>query len=77
MRKRAIIETIRDPLKNIQQVEHTRHRNLSHRQGYIALVRWCSPMVGRLHEADIPAARAELMSEGVGVKEGDQSVRLS
>jgi hypothetical protein len=28
LRKRAIIETINDQLKNIQQVEHTRHRSL-------------------------------------------------
>ncbi len=27
LRKRAIIETIYDPLKNISQVEHTRHRS--------------------------------------------------
>ena len=28
LRKRAIIETINDPLKTIQQVEHTRHRSV-------------------------------------------------
>ena len=28
LRKRAIIETINDQLKNIQQVEHTRHRSV-------------------------------------------------
>lgn len=28
LRKRAIIETINDPLKNIQQVEHTYHRSV-------------------------------------------------
>ena len=28
LRKRAIIETINDQIKNIQQVEHTRHRSL-------------------------------------------------
>jgi transposase len=28
LRKRAIIETIHDPLKNIQQIEHTRHRSV-------------------------------------------------
>lgn len=28
LRKRAIIETLNDQLKNIQQVEHTRHRSL-------------------------------------------------
>lgn len=28
-RKRAIIETINDELKNIAQIEHTRHRSFS------------------------------------------------
>lgn len=28
LRKRAIIESIHDQLKNIQQVEHTRHRRV-------------------------------------------------
>ena len=28
LRKRAIIETINDQLKNIQQIEHTRHRSV-------------------------------------------------
>ena len=27
LRKRAIIESIVDPLKNISQIEHTRHRS--------------------------------------------------
>lgn len=28
LRKRALIETINDPIKNIQQIEHTRHRSV-------------------------------------------------
>jgi hypothetical protein len=28
LRKRAIIESINDQLKNIQQIEHTRHRSV-------------------------------------------------
>ena len=28
LRQRAIIETINDPIKNIQQIEHIRHRSL-------------------------------------------------
>ena len=28
LRKRAIIETVNDQLKNISQVEHTRHRSV-------------------------------------------------
>ena len=29
LRKRSIIETINDPLKNISQLEHSRHRSLT------------------------------------------------
>jgi len=29
LRKRALIETVNDQLKNISQVEHTRHRSIS------------------------------------------------
>ena len=29
LRKRSIIETINDPLKNISQIEHSRHRSLT------------------------------------------------
>ena len=29
LRKRSIIETINDQLKNISQIEHTRHRSIS------------------------------------------------
>ena len=27
LRKRALIESVNDPLKNIAQIEHTRHRS--------------------------------------------------
>ena len=29
LRKRAMIETVNDPLKNISQIEHTRHRRIA------------------------------------------------
>ena len=29
LRKRVLIETINDPLKNISQIEHTRHRSVT------------------------------------------------
>lgn len=29
LRKRALIETINDQLKNVQQIEHTRHRRMA------------------------------------------------
>ena len=46
LRKRAIIETINDQIKNIQQVEHTRHRSLVNAManGLAALVAYtCQP----------------------------------
>lgn len=29
LRKRAIVETVNDQLKNISQIEHTRHRSIA------------------------------------------------
>jgi hypothetical protein len=29
LRKRALIETVNDQLKNISQIDHTRHRSLT------------------------------------------------
>ena len=36
LRKRALIETVNDQLKNISQVEHTRHRSLWNLLGNVA-----------------------------------------
>jgi hypothetical protein len=36
LRKRALIETVNDRLKNISQVEHTRHRSLWNFPGNVA-----------------------------------------
>ena len=36
LRKRAIIETVNDQLKNISQIEHTRHRSLWNFLGNVA-----------------------------------------
>lgn len=36
LRKRALIETVNDQLKNISQVEHTRHRSLWNFLGNVA-----------------------------------------
>jgi hypothetical protein len=33
--KRSIIETINDPLKNISQLEHSRHRSYHHFMGNV------------------------------------------
>ena len=35
LRKRSIIETINDPLKNISQLEHSRHRSCHHFMGNV------------------------------------------
>ena len=36
LRKRALIETVNDQLKNISQIEHTRHRSLWNFLGNVA-----------------------------------------
>jgi hypothetical protein len=57
LRKRAIIETINDQLKNISQIEHTRHRSVS---GFMlnlvaGLVAYChQPKKPSLHLRDKP-----------------------
>lgn len=43
LRKRAIIETVNDELKNIAQIEHSRHRSVSNflSNGFAALSAYC------------------------------------
>jgi hypothetical protein len=50
LRKRAIIETIHDQLKNIQQVEHTRHRSLVN-----AMVNVLAALVAYTHQPCKPS----------------------
>ena len=50
LRKRAIIETINDQIKNIQQVEHTRHRNLVN-----AMVNILAALVAYTHQPCKPS----------------------
>ena len=50
LRKRAIIETINDPLKNIQQIEHTRHRSLAN-----AMVNVLAALVAYTHQPRKPS----------------------
>ena len=52
LRKRSIIETINDQLKNISQIEHTRHRSLS---GF--LVNMLSGLVAYTHQPNRPAIK--------------------
>lgn len=61
LRKRAIIETINDQLKNISQIEHSRHRSLT---GFMlnllaGLVAYChQPKKPSLIHDDLPALQA-------------------
>src|SRR5512143_55490 len=50
LRKRAIIETINDQIKNIQQVEHTRHRSLVN-----AMVNVLTALVAYTHQPYKPS----------------------
>ncbi len=50
LRKRAIIETINDQLKNISQLEHTRHKS------YInAMVNWVSALIAYSYQPKKPS----------------------
>ncbi len=50
LRKRAIIETINDQIKNIQQIEHTRHRSLVN-----AMVNVLAALVAYTHQPCKPS----------------------
>ena len=50
LRKRAIIETMNDQIKNIQQVEHTRHRSL-----FNAMVNVLAALVPYTHPPSKPS----------------------
>ena len=50
LRKRAIIESIIDQLKNISQIEHTRHRSLAN-----FMVNLLSGLVAYCHQAKKPS----------------------
>jgi IS5 family transposase len=52
LRKRSIIETINDQLKNISQVEHTRHRNVGN-----FLVNLLSGIVAYTHQSKKPSLK--------------------
>lgn len=50
LRKRFIIETINDQLKNISQIEHTRHRSFNN-----FFVNLLTGLVTYIHQAKKPA----------------------
>jgi hypothetical protein len=55
LRKRAIIETINDQLKNISQIEHTRHRSPIN-----FLVNLVSGLIAYTHQPKKPSLRLNL-----------------
>ena len=50
LRKRAIIETVNDQLKNISQIEHKRHRSVSN-----FLINLLAGLVAYSHQAKKPS----------------------
>lgn len=61
LRKRAIVETIIDQLKNISQIEHSRHRSLANFLVNLlcGLIAYChQPKKPSLHLSDVPALTA-------------------
>ena len=52
LRKRAIIETINDQLKNISQIEHSRHRSLAN-----FLINLLSGLVAYCHKSKKPSLK--------------------
>ncbi len=61
LRKRAIIETIIDQLKNISQIEHSRHRSVANFLVNLVcgLIAYCHPpKKPSLHLSELPALEA-------------------
>ena len=54
LRKRAIIESVYDQLKNISQIEHTRHRSLAN-----FMVNLVSGLIAYCHQPKKPSLRIE------------------
>ncbi len=54
LRKRAIIETINDQLKNISQIEHTRHRSVAN-----FMVNLVSGLIAYCHQPKKPSLRLQ------------------
>ncbi len=60
LRKRAIIETVNDQLKNISQIEHTRHRSPSN-----FLVNLLSGLIAYNHREKKPSLNLEEKDAGL------------
>ena len=54
LRKRFIIETINDQLKNISQIEHTRHRSINN-----FVVNLIAGLIAYCHQPNKPAIQFE------------------
>ena len=55
LRKRALIETINDQLKNISQIEHTRHRSVAN-----FMVNLLAGLVAYTHQHRKPSLNIEI-----------------
>ena len=54
LRKRSIVETINEQLKNISQIEHTRHRSLRH-----FMVNLIGGLIAYTHQLKKPSIHAQ------------------
>jgi len=59
LRKRAIIESVNDQLKNISQIEHTRHRS-----GFNFLVNVISALIAYTYQEKKPSLNIRLAEFG-------------
>jgi hypothetical protein len=62
LRKRSLIETVNDQLKNISQVEHSRHRSPAN-----FLINLLSGLVAYMHQPKKPALKMQNFSEAFSV----------
>lgn len=60
LRKRSLIETVNDPLKNMAQIEHTRHRSVVN-----FLVNLVAGLLSYTHQAKKPAIRFSTEERGL------------
>ena len=62
LRKRALIESINDQLKNISQLEHTRHRSPVN-----AMVNWISALVAYSYQPKKPSINFDMKQRNLVV----------
>ena len=60
LRKRSLIETVNDQLKNISQIEHSRHRSVSN-----FLVNLLGGLTAYSHQSKKPCLNLSGMDEGL------------